>query len=195
VEPCEKMHSERFQNVLDRARETRPHVNEDAIGPVKILMDRLSADDFALEERMANLDRRWDWSTKTLFSEGELHAGLFMIPKGNKIPLHDHPEMTVFFKVLWGRLRLKAYDWEHGFPFEGLANLRQDAILDGAEATHVVRPVQSNIHSIEALEDCAFVDLFAPPYSKEEGRVCRNYRELGYLERDGGRFMQLEHIK
>lgn len=35
---------------------------------------------------------------------------IFALPAGAKLPLHDHPDMTVFSKVLWGEMQVAAYD-------------------------------------------------------------------------------------
>ena len=188
----QKIYSERFANILQRAEKTRPHENPAAIPGLLSMMNDLQAEDFSLSKVMTTMNRDWDWTTNQLYSDGDLNAGLFMVPKGHRIPLHDHPQMTVFFKVLWGHLELKAYDWDTRFPFEGLAVQRADLTLDGASPTQLVQAERNNIHGIFALSDCAFVDLFLPPYCHEAGRVCTNYREKAWVNRGHERLMQLE---
>ena len=35
---------------------------------------------------------------------------LFFIKKGTRMPLHDHPNMCVFFRMMFGRLNYRSYD-------------------------------------------------------------------------------------
>lgn len=35
---------------------------------------------------------------------------MFFIKKGQEMPLHDHPNMSVYFKLMFGKLSYNSYD-------------------------------------------------------------------------------------
>lgn len=156
---------------------------------LKSLMDQLTATDFNLAEKMANLNQDNEWSFETLYTTEAFEINLLMIPRGCGIPLHDHPQMNVLLKVLWGTLYLEAYDWAEEYPFQGLARLTQQNYCNGATETLWINPKQNNLHEIYAVEDCAFLDILFPPYS--ETRPCHYYKKKETLSRQQEHFVKL----
>ncbi len=38
------------------------------------------------------------------------NAGIFLLPKNSKLPVHDHRNMLVYCKILHGRVNIRSYD-------------------------------------------------------------------------------------
>jgi hypothetical protein len=116
---------------------------------------------------------------------------IFCFPTSAVIPLHDHPGMTVFSKVLYGSLHVKAYDWVEpaqiqerkgpsSFPVR-LAKLTVDKVLAAPCGTTVLYPkTGGNLHSFTAVTPCAVLDILSPPYREEAGRKCSYYHDYPY---------------
>jgi len=108
--------------------------------------------------------------------------GIFVLPAGGCIPLHDHPQMTVFSKLLFGSVHIKAYNWiENGKTTnrgQALpAQMETDTTISGPAPTRVLFPMSGgNIHSFHAINETALFDLLVPPYSTE--RPCQYYKEV-----------------
>lgn len=48
---------------------------------------------------------------------------LFFIKKGTEMPLHDHPNMSVYFKLMFGKLNYTMYDKvESKFKYNQFSN-------------------------------------------------------------------------
>jgi len=132
-----------------------------------------------------------------VYEDSDCQIGIFCIPAGSQIPLHDHPGMTVVSRVLVGTLRVTSYDWETPYMpgpgadangpgwkpprLQAAARRRPRVVLDADDPeanTHVLFPTtDGNLHAFEAVTDVAVLDVLAPPYAPSRGRDCTYFRE------------------
>ncbi|KAF4369828.1 hypothetical protein F8388_019708 [Cannabis sativa] len=132
---------------------------------------------------------------------------IFCFPTSSVIPLHDHPGMNVFSKILYGSLHVKAYDWvEPAIIKESngpdvwhvgdsvmeqrvvpvvirmrLAKLVADNVITAPCDTSVLYPKSGgNLHCFTAVTPCAVLDVLAPPYRENAGRRCTYYHDYPY---------------
>ncbi|XP_052188305.1 plant cysteine oxidase 2-like [Diospyros lotus] len=111
--------------------------------------------------------------------------GIFCLPPSGIIPLHNHPGMTVFSKLLFGTMHIKSYDWAPDLtrsqvrqPPGGarLAKVKVDAKFTAPCRTSILYPADGgNMHCFTALTACAILDVMGPPYSDPDGRHCTYY--------------------
>jgi hypothetical protein len=106
---------------------------------------------------------------------------LFFIKKGTKMPLHDHPNMSVFFRLVFGSLKYQAFDKiDEKYKYNEFSEDEYAEILDKktvikAKKSRVmnlktddllfVRPSQNNMHEFVAQENSCFFDICLPNYS------------------------------
>ena len=50
-------------------------------------------------------------TTQSVYESDAFDIVVFVFPANAAIPLHDHPAMTVFSKVLYGALAMVSFDW------------------------------------------------------------------------------------
>lgn len=115
---------------------------------------------------------------------------IFFLPERGVIPLHNHPGMTVFSKLLLGQMHIKSYDWidheaSHNLLQQSsklrLAKLIANKVFTAPCDTSVLYPTTGgNIHEFTAITPCAVLDVIGPPYSKEDGRDCSYYKDYPY---------------
>ncbi|KAK3036672.1 hypothetical protein RJ639_030241 [Escallonia herrerae] len=125
--------------------------------------------------------------------------GIFCLPPSGVIPLHNHPGMTVFSKLLFGTMHKKSYDWVddglckkamHVSSSNGsaanpaevrLAKVKVDADFTAPCNTSVLYPADGgNLHSFRAVTPCAVLDVLGPPYCDPEGRHCAYYLDFPF---------------
>ncbi|KAK9119393.1 hypothetical protein Scep_017486 [Stephania cephalantha] len=117
-----------------------------------------------------------------LYECNKFSIGIFCLPPSGVIPLHNHPGMTVFSKILFGSMHIKSYDWETAQP-PGirLAKINTDTVFTAPCKTSILYPSSGgNMHCFTAMTSCAVLDVLGPPYSDPEGRHCTYYKEFPY---------------
>ncbi|KDP39661.1 hypothetical protein JCGZ_02681 [Jatropha curcas] len=128
-------------------------------------------------------------TTTTIYKCDKFSICIFFLPASAVIPLHNHPEMTVFNKLLLGKMHIKSYDWISPPVAEEpvqpsnirLAKMVANSVFEAPCNTSVLYPTTGgNIHQFTAITPCAFLDVFGPPYSKEDGRDCSYYKDYPY---------------
>ncbi len=144
----------------------------------------------------------------------KLHVALFLIPRGQGIPLHDHPNMTVLTKVLSGSMRLNSYTEQHeeqltntAFPRDahtssGLGTrIKSEAyrwfhpaperVCTTSTDAWLLEPTDGNIHAVYASPPggLLFLDAILPPYAPHKQRSCTYFiptRDATSSTRGGG---------
>ncbi|KAK1440815.1 hypothetical protein QVD17_06647 [Tagetes erecta] len=120
--------------------------------------------------------------------------GIFLLPPSGVLPLHNHPQMTVFSKLLFGTMHIEAYDWvdggasistpkvdaskgEVGSVSARLAKLKVNSAFTAPCNTSILYPTDGgNMHCFTAITSCAVLDVLGPPYCDPEGRHCQYYQ-------------------
>ena len=168
------------------------------------LMERISAADLGLG---GPTKRKHTDSPPVIYTQSVLECEafdivVFIFPAGASIPLHDHPGMTVFSKILYGELGMRSFDWVQPPTAQELAGWasvdeqprngtaaaagaqqrsarrRGDTILNCEAPTFVLRPEFANIHAFAAASECAVLDVLMPPYDDDQGRDCHYFEEI-----------------
>ncbi|XP_020240849.1 plant cysteine oxidase 2-like [Asparagus officinalis] len=116
--------------------------------------------------------------------------GIFCLPPSAVIPLHNHPGMTVFSKILFGSMHIKSYDWTDASQITSemikpahlqdrdlrLAKVNTDAVFIAPCETSILYPAAGgNMHCFTAKTSVAVLDVLGPPYDDAAKRHCAYY--------------------
>ncbi|XP_027916613.1 plant cysteine oxidase 2-like isoform X1 [Vigna unguiculata] len=158
------------------------------------ILDNMKAEDVGLNKdlqffKSGNVGKENQRVTyTTVYKCDKFSLCIFFIPEGGIIPLHNHPGMTVFSKLLLGLMHIKSYDWVQPQISNDnliqqpsqlrLAKLKADKVFTSSCDTSVLYPTSGgNIHEFKAITPCAVLDVIGPPYSKQDGRDCSYYKD------------------
>ncbi|KAL8471537.1 hypothetical protein ACS0TY_028973 [Phlomoides rotata] len=137
-----------------------------------------------------------------LYECDKFSIGIFCLPPTSVIPLHNHPGMTVFSKLLFGTMHIRSFDWadnnnandtindeEPKSPSDSsrrpdglrLAKVNVNSEFTASSRTSILYPAEGgNMHRFTAKTACAVLDVLGPPYCDPDGRHCQYYHEFPF---------------
>ncbi|GFY84926.1 2-aminoethanethiol dioxygenase, putative [Actinidia rufa] len=128
----------------------------DDIQRIKSVLDGMTEVDVGLSTNMPYFKRKAnDQLPKITYLHiyycDKFSIGIFCLPPSGVIPLHNHPGMTVFSKLLFGTMHIKAYDWagdassDVNTPGVRLAKVKVDSDFTAPCNTSVLYPADGGI--------------------------------------------------
>ncbi|XVF58202.1 hypothetical protein PTKIN_Ptkin07bG0045100 [Pterospermum kingtungense] len=176
----------------------------DKIDQLRAVLDKIQPSDVGLTPQMPcfspPVTRQAPPITYLHIHECEKFSmGIFCLPPSGVLPLHNHPGMTVFSKLLFGTVHIKSYDWVADIPSNAstvaepsktakhpevrLAKVKVDSDLTAPCNTSILYPADGgNMHCFTAVTACAILDVLGPPYSDPEGRHCMYYFDYPFTK-------------
>ncbi|KAM3250627.1 plant cysteine oxidase 2 [Capsicum chacoense] len=175
---------------------------------VKAVLDKMTLADVGLRRNMpyfkstVSSDRPPKITYLHLHECDKFSMGIFCLPPKAVIPLHNHPGMTVFSKLLFGKMHIKSYDWAdnllpestpnannfdngagYGNTGPRLAKLKVNSKFRAPCKTSILYPADGgNMHCFTAKTACAVLDVLGPPYCDPEGRHCQYYYDFPFAD-------------
>ncbi|XP_045600514.1 2-aminoethanethiol dioxygenase [Procambarus clarkii] len=132
-----------------------------------------------------------------LYEDSDVTICVFILKRGVRLPLHDHPGMYGLLKVVHGSVSIQSYSFidtnieenqsglmdSRSHPSIFPAIKHQQLIVSASDNACQLRPGKQNIHEIYSLNGpAAFLDILSPPYGNDEllgmERECHYYREI-----------------
>ena len=175
-------------NFLDNAH-TDPGCQRIIQSMIDISLDQMGIkgpeDEYHFQQRLNRI---------TIEGSEDYRLVLFFIRKGTVMPLHDHPNMCVFFRMLFGKMSVKTYDktddkyrynkFSLDEYYELLAQKKRIAakvsmntVLTGPQFM-IVKPSKNNLHEFVAEENTCFFDICLPNYTADGLRRITYFKKV-----------------
>ncbi|OWZ00041.1 hypothetical protein PHMEG_00028853 [Phytophthora megakarya] len=178
---------ERIQDLLVKAiakdQDGAHALTAEEMAPIKTICDQLFPVNFQLQVPgpESGIERPKRVHYQHVYEDETFSIGIFILPPGVAIPLHDHPGMSVVTRLLYGSLHVKSYDLVQidAAPLgkRQMARIRADEVVTAPHTAELL-PDCGNLHELVGGDDvgCAFFDIITPPYDANEGRDCTYFR-------------------
>lgn len=145
---------------------------------IEKLLNRLKLDDEKIVEFIEsynNYNANFP-EIRTIHRKTEFQVSLLEFEANEKIPLHDHPDMTGVVICTHGEIEVSHYDKLTETSGQDLPLLQKERNLTmtpGVTATLTVN--RGNIHELQARKFTRMIDVFTPPYNRDRSSRSRYY--------------------
>ncbi|KAF2074315.1 hypothetical protein CYY_004375 [Polysphondylium violaceum] len=159
---------------------------------LKSIIKDINCTDLYINEEQPNLTALKPKNKNTVYyypilENNMFTLGIFAFPPHTHMPLHDHPQMTVLSKVLYGSVYCQQYDWrttpklvrEAGeVSIQGQVDYLGESVITSQSQYKTTLPHRGNIHSFATKDEpAAMLDLLYPPYDFRT-RFCTYYKPV-----------------
>jgi cysteamine dioxygenase len=136
----------------------------------------------------------------TLFEDKVVTLCWFVIPPGRVLPLHDHPGMTVWQRVMHGRLHICTLVSDALPAVTKTSYPTKAKVVFSGEVCGLGEPIPPSellsfgkgdggvlheIRNVDPLKPALFVDIIAPPYYQAPTNISCSYYRAEPLSRSG----------
>ena len=171
LEICHSLSKVQFEDGWDQAAYTKK---------VRYLLERLQLDDQtvqALIKQYRNTDPIFP-EISAMHKEQQFMVAMLTFEPGERIGLHDHPDMTGVILCTRGEVAVTHYDKLAETSDAGNALLREERhIVMSAGNSVSLTADKGNIHTLEANRFTRMIDIFTPPYDADRIERSRYYRK------------------
>ncbi|XP_054263279.1 2-aminoethanethiol dioxygenase [Macrosteles quadrilineatus] len=173
---------------------------EDNLSKLTGLMNKVTSDDVNLDECLSSdcsEDANAPVAYINIHDDPNLSIGVFVLKKGARLPLHDHPLMYGILKVIRGTVHIQSYSIltnpdvreqetlsasksdlhpsEVGLtkdtlyrPVVLLAKKEPASLIGEKDSACVLSPLVGNLHEIHSVNGpAAFLDVLSPSYNTD----------------------------
>lgn len=167
-----------LDSIVDIQRSSQCPLDCPYIDSVRALMSEVTLDHLGIDRPSVQQLRHMQ--CMTVAHTANFDIAIFMIPKGQRLPVHDHPNMSVISKVVEGALRVRSFS-PISSTEEEARTVRQEEFCtkQSKDEAWLLSPTVGNFHEFTAESACVIFDVLLPPYEYPH-RPCNYYEVLDY---------------